>query len=211
MEEKEKVREMKAELIKQDFQNNLKENLEQRLFDLAYKLSHTDGTLSVIQIKSMLSAKNAFGISPKYNNTELELLFKYYQEFILKVNEIQTYRPTKQDFCAFAGITTQVYNNWLKSDDDERREIMQRIEDYITDIMLTEAQNGEIKEITTMFRAKTEHGYVEAQAPVIIEHKSEIDMDKMKKQLEAIEQGKSLQTITFEKKQDGSYGMREKE
>ncbi|MFQ8989159.1 MAG: hypothetical protein ACLR6T_10830, partial [Intestinibacter sp.] len=64
---------------------------------------------------------------------------------------------------------------------------------------------------TTMFRAKTEHGYVEAQAPVVIEHKSEIDMDKMKKQLEAIEQGKSLQTITFEKKQDGSYGMREKE
>ncbi|MFQ8989160.1 MAG: hypothetical protein ACLR6T_10835, partial [Intestinibacter sp.] len=106
----------------------------------AYKLSHADGTLSVIQIKSMLSAKNAFGISPKYNNTELELLFKYYQEFILKVNEIQSYRPTKQDFCAFAGITTQVYNNWLKSDDDERREIMQRVEDYITDIMLTEAQ-----------------------------------------------------------------------
>ena len=211
MEEKEKVKEMKAELIKQDFQNNLKENLEQRLFDVAYKLSHADGTLSVIQIKSMLSAKNAFGISPKYNNTELELLFKYYQEFILKVNEIQTYRPTKQDFCAFAGITTQVYNNWLKSDDNERREIMQRIEDYITDIMLTEAQNGEIKEITTMFRAKTEHGYVEAQAPVVIEHKSEIDMDKIKKELEAIEQGKSLQTITFEKKQDGSYGMREKE
>lgn len=211
MAEKEKVKEMKAELVKQDFQNNLKENLEQRLFDLAYKLSHADGTLSVIQIKSMLSAKNAFGISPKYNNTELELLFKYYQEFILKVNEIQSYRPTKQDFCAFAGITTQVYNNWLKSDDDERREIMQRVEDYITDIMLTEAQNGGIKEITTMFRAKTEHGYVEAQAPVVIEHKSEIDMDKMKKQLEAIEQGKSLQTITFEKKQDGSYGMREKE
>lgn len=211
MEEKAKVKEMKAELVKQDFQNNLKENLEQRLFDLAYKLSHADRTLSVIQIKSMLSAKNAFGISPKYNNTELELLFKYYQEFILKVNEIQSYRPTKQDFCAFAGITTQVYNNWLKSDDDERREIMQRIEDYITDIMLTEAQNGEIKEITTMFRAKTEHGYVEAQAPVVIEHKSEIDMDKMKKQLEAIEQGKSLQTITFEKKQDGSYGMKEKE
>ena len=211
MEEKAKVKEMKAELVKQDFQNNLKENLEQRLFDIAYKLSHADRTLSVIQIKSMLSAKNAFGISPKYNNTELELLFKYYQEFILKVNEIQSYRPTKQDFCAFAGITTQVYNNWLKSDDDERREIMQRIEDYITDIMLTEAQNGEIKEITTMFRAKTEHGYVEAQAPVVIEHKSEIDMDKMKKQLEAIEQGKSLQTITFEKKQDGSYGMKEKE
>lgn len=204
---------MKAELVKQDFQNNLKENLEQRLFDLAYKLNHIENnsTLSIIQIKSMLSAKNAFGISPKYNNTELELLFKYYQEFILKVNEVQTYRPTKQDFCAFAGITTQVYNNWLKSDDDERREVMQRIEDYITDIMLTEAQNGEIKEITTMFRAKTEHGYVEAQAPIIVEHKSEIDMDKMRKQLEAIEQGKSLQTITFEKKQDGSYGMKEKE
>ena len=33
---------MKAELVKQDFQNNLKENLEQRLFDLAYKLNHIE-------------------------------------------------------------------------------------------------------------------------------------------------------------------------
>lgn len=181
--------------------------MEQRLFDLIYKLNHVgEGrTLSTIELKSLISQKNIVGVSPKYNNTELAILFDYYKQFIEKINETQRYLPTKKNFCSFAGISSTSYDNWRQSDDSERREIMQMIDDYITDIMLTSAQDGEIKEISTIFRSKAEHGLVEAQAPIVFEHKSMANINDIMKQIEAVKQGKSLKTIELKQNSDGVY------
>lgn len=206
-EKQKQLTKVKAELVKKEFQDNLKENLEQRLFDLTYKLKHVekDHEFSTMELKTLLSQKNVVGQSPKYSVAELAILFDYYKQFILEINKYQRYLPTKKNFCGFVGISSSQYDLWRQSDDTERQEIMQIIDDYITDLQLTSAQNGEIKEISTIYRTKAEHGMVEATAPVVIEHKSETNIDNIMKQIEAINKGKSLKTIELKKNTDGIY------
>ena len=195
----------KAELVKKEYQDNLKDYLEQRLFDLVYKLKHVDGKLSTIELKSLISQKNVIGMSPKYNNTEIAILFDYYKQFIVEINKTTSYLPTKKNFCSFVGISSHQYDAWRQSEDSERQEIMQIIDDYITDLQLTSAQNGEVREISTIYRTKSEHGMVEATAPVVIEHKTEANIDNIMKQIEAINNGKSLKTIELKKNTEGIY------
>lgn len=210
-EEQNQLMEMKAELVKKQYQDNLKEIMEQKMFDLAYKLKHIEEgkTLSVIELKSLLSQKNVVGLSPKYSTTELAILFEYYKQFIQEINKKTSYIPTKEDFCSFAGVSTTTYNNWKQSEDFERREIMQKIDDYLVDIHLSMAQRGDIKEISTIFRAKSEFGMVEAQAPQVIKHEMESDMKQILANIDAINAGKSLKTIELKKQPDGSYAEEE--
>lgn len=206
-EQQKELQKAKAELVQKEFQDNLKENMEQRLYDLIYRLNHvpTGEKMSTIQLRSLLSQKNTIGTSPKYSNTELAMLFDYYKQFIEKINEIQNFVPTKKNFCSFAGISSGQYDRWRQSDDSERAEIMQMIDDFITDLMLTASQNGEIKEITTIFRSKAEHGLIEAVAPIVIEHKKETNINAIRKQIEAINKGKSLQPIELKENSERSF------
>jgi hypothetical protein len=190
-----------------EYQENLKEHMEDRLFDLINKLKHMEGSPSIIELKTMISERNIIGNSPKYTNTELAILFDYYKEFIQQINNKTTYLPSKQNFCSFAGISTVTYDKYKQSQDEERRDIMQQIDDYITDIMLTSAQNGNVKEISTMYRTKTEHGYVEASTPIVIEHKSETNINNIMKQIEAVNKGRSL--IELKPDKDGVYTQEE--
>ena len=204
-----KLTNMKSELIKKEYQDNLNDYLEQRLFDLIYKLKHVESSMSVIEIKSLITQKSIVGLSPKYSNTELAIVFEYYQKFIEKINEVQRFLPTKKNFCGFAGISSKTYDNWRQSEDSERQEIMQKIDDYITDILLTSAQDGDVKEISTIYRTKAEHGMVEANSPIIIEHKSQADINSIMKQIEAVNQGKSLKAIELKKQPNGVYSPEE--
>ena len=210
-ENKKKLLNMQTKLVKQEYQNNLKEIMEQKMFDLAYKLKHLEEgkDLSVIELKSLLSQKNTIGVSPKYNNTELSILFEYYKQFIQEINKKTSYIPTKEDFCSFAGVSTTTYNNWKQSDDAERREIMQKVDDYLVDIHLSMAQRGDIREISTIFRAKSEFGMVEAQAPQKVEHVVTADMKQIMKNIDAINSGKSLKAIQLEEDKDGVYRSKE--
>lgn len=155
--QQEKLDNAKIKLIEQEYQSNLKEKLEDELFNLVHKLKHIDNSMSTIEITNLLSRKTIIGAVPKYSNIELGILFDYYKQFISQINKVQTYLPTKKNFCSFAGISSNTYNRYIQSEDSERREIMQMIDDYITDLQLTSAQNGEIKEISTIFRSKAEH------------------------------------------------------
>ena len=149
------------------------------------------------------------GVSPKYSTTELAILFDYYKQFIQQINEKTSYVPTKEDFCSFAGISTTIYNNWKQSEDAERRDIMQKIDDYLVDIHLSMAQRGDIREISTIFRAKSEFGMVEAQAPQVIKHEMESDMKQILANIDAINSGKSLKAIESVKGEDGVYRPKE--
>lgn len=195
----------KIKLVEQEYQSNLKEKLEMGLDNLVNKLNNIDGNLSTVELRNLLSRKTVIGVAPKYSNAELGILFNYYKQFIEEINKVQTYLPTKKNFCSFAGISSNTYDRYMQADDAERREIMQIIDDFITDLQLTSAQKGEIKEITTIYRTKSEHGMVEASAPVIIEHKSETNMDTILKQIKAVNQGKSLKTIELHQDSDGVY------
>ena len=198
--------EQAKEMIVQEYKDNLKEELEKRLNSLAERIADKDKKITRIQIDSYLRNRNITAVSPKYSPDELAILFSYYQEMIEKINERWMYIPTKKNFCGFCGISSVQYNNWLRSEDPDRNEIMQKIDDFITDVMLTSAQNKEIDNVTTIFRTKAEHNLVEAQAPIVIEHKSEANIDDILSQVNALKSGKSL--IELEKSDDGIYRER---
>lgn len=90
------------------------------------------------------------------------------------------------------GIATTTYNQYLMGYDEEKAEIMVQIDDYIKETMLTLAQLGEIKEISTIFRGKSSHGMVEASAPQIIEHREIVDIGSIKKMIDDVKSGKKL-------------------
>lgn len=90
------------------------------------------------------------------------------------------------------GISTATYNQYLFGHDEEKAEIMVQIDDYIKETMLTLAQLGEIKEVSTIFRGKASHGMIEASAPQVIEHREIVDMSSIRKMIDDVKEGKSL-------------------
>lgn len=188
--------------ILEEFKNNLPEYMEKRLQALTQEISLKKdvGGLSSIEINELLRPHNLIGKQPKYTAEQMQIVFNYYREALVKVNQKFKYPPSKENFCAFAGISTATYNQYLISPDEAKQEVMLMIDDYIRENMLTSAQLKEVDNITTMFRGKTAHGLVEASAPIVIEHKSETDITKINSMIEAIKAGKSLKTIELSKK-----------
>ena len=122
----------------------------------------------------------------------------YYMLNLQKINEYTRFPPSKQSFCLFMGISTYTYNNYLQ--DPEKCEIMRIIDDYITTNKLTSAELGEIKEISTMFELKAQHGWVEASAPVVIKHETKSSMEDIKAKIASIK-GKVIDA-EFEEKEN---------
>ena len=52
---------------------------------------------------------------------------------------------------------------------------------------------GELREISTIFDLKSQHGFVEQQAPMIIEHKKTTDIDTINAQLQALKGNKIIE------------------
>lgn len=189
--------------ILEEYKKELPKQLETRLNEIADKLRVKEEVqgLSTIEINEILRPHNLLGYPLKYTAEELNIVFESYRQAIIAINKKVKYPPSKENFCAFADISTATYNNYLMSNDESLQELMLKIDDYIRENMLTSAQVGEIKEITTMFRGKTAHGLVEAVAPITIEHRSETDMNKISAMIQQLKQGKSLKTIELDKKE----------
>lgn len=90
------------------------------------------------------------------------------------------------------GISTATYNQYLLGYDEDKTEVMIQIDDYIKETMLTLAQLGEIKEVSTIFRGKASHGMVEATAPQVIEHREIVDIGSIRKMIDDVRKGKTL-------------------
>lgn len=187
--------------IMENYKNNLPQELDKRLDMITTQISAQEEVqgLSSIEINEMLRPHNLIGANPKYSADQLRIIFDYYREALVVINKKYKYPPSKENFCAFAGMSTSTYNKYLTSPNEEMQELMLMIDDYIRENMLTSAQIGETKEITTMFRGKTAHGMVEAQSPIVVEHRSEIDTSQINRMIEAVKQGKSLKSIVLDK------------
>ena len=183
--------------ILEEYKKELPQKLETKLNEIAEQLQDRKEVqgLSTIEINEILRPHNLIGQPLKYTAEQLQIVFDYYRQAIVAINKEVKYPPSKENFCAFADISTATYNNYLMSNDESLQELMLRIDDYIRENMLTSAQVGEIREITTMFRGKTAHGLVEAQSPIVVEHRSETDMNKISAMIQQLKQGKSLKTI----------------
>ncbi len=188
--------------ILEEYKKELPQKLDARLNEIAEQLEERKEVqgLSTIEINEILRPHNLIGYPQKYTAEELKIVFEYYRQAIVAINKKVKYPPSKGSFCAFADISTCTYNNYLMSPDESMQDVIMRINDYLTDTTLTSAQLKEIDNITTMFRSKAEFGMVEAVNPIVVEHRSETDMNKISAMIQQLKQGKSLKTIELDKK-----------
>ena len=127
---------------------------------------------------------------------ELAIAFDIYIEMIDKINNFVKFPPNKGTFCQMLGISRATYDNYLQ--DPEKVEIMRIIDDYISTTILTSAQIGELRELSSMFTLKSGHGFVEATTPIIIEHKKNTNIEDIKSKIELMK-NKTIEAVYDEK------------
>lgn len=79
--------------------------------------------------------------------------FRYYMTIITFINKYIVFQPSKQTFCAFANITTSIYNDLIG--DISYSQVFGSIEDYFIDSNFTSAQAGLIDSRTTLQKLQT--------------------------------------------------------
>lgn len=142
----------------------------------------------------------------RYSAEDIQIILDNYTSMIAEINKNWTYVPTRENFCAFCGISIYQYNLWLRDTDHlERLNAMSQVELYIVDMQQSMAQTGETKEVTTIFRMKAEHGMIEAKAPQEITIKHDISTSQIQEQIEAIKNGKSLEPVELQEGKNGIF------
>lgn len=144
--------------------------------------------VSNIQIMSLLAQKSISEVAMltcrvSYTPQEIMFGFNLYLDMINKINEIKKFPPTVESFCLFLGISRSSYNDWLV--DADKKDVMQYIHSYLLGVLANGGLTGETKEISSMFLQKT-MGKVEQQQPIVIEHKTETNIEDIQKQLQAL-------------------------
>lgn len=140
------------------------------------------------------------GVEPKYNAEKMSLVFDIYRETVSEINiRIGKFIPNKSHFCRFAGITTQTYNNYMKSNDENLQNVMLMIDDYMLDANLTSSQNREVDNVTTIYRTKVEQNKQEqpVQQTVVLADTVDINMiQKRIKKLNSIREAKVINDVS---------------
>lgn len=116
---------------------------------------------------------------PVYSAKELALVFEYYQEVISKINISGiVYPPTRQNFCMFSGISTSTFSSYLISNDNNKRYVSQKIEDYIIENSWTSAMTDKLNSYAVDKRTRLRNiggGYAESKIDLHLhEHKEQI-------------------------------------
>ena len=142
------------------------------------KVSKSHG-LTISQILPLISKRSVEDIvaiqNKGYTPEELAEAFNIYVDMIEKINEVCKFPPNKGTFCSLLGISKVTYDSYMC--DPDKVDIMGIIDNYISTSVVTSAQLGELREISSIFTLKSQHGYMEAKAPVVIEHKQEANID----------------------------------
>lgn len=139
------------------------------------------------QIAPLIASRSkSFYVQATYSTDELYIIFNEFARMIAEINKKIKFLPSKKKFCAFAGISSTTYEAYLVDFDEDKRAVAQMIDDYISDMNLTSAQYGEIREITTIFRSKAEHKMIEAQSPIVMEYRKALSFDEVKDKLKSL-------------------------
>lgn len=208
-ETREKDLQTKQELVKkvqEETKNMLLPTIHEKMEEVAQvikeKVSSNNG-LTISQILPLITKRSTADIATIQNKTytpyELGEALNIYMEMIAKINTICKFPPSKGSFCALLGISRKTYDNYMV--DPDKVDIMGIIDDYITTSVLTSAQLGELREISSMFTLKSQHGFVEATVPVVIEHKKETNIDEIQNQLSSLKKEGVITDAKWEEKE----------
>ncbi len=200
----------KKEIEKQELISKIQEESKNILLpELKKKMEETtelivdllkDKDLNNIQIMSMIAKRSVIDIANvgniSYTPQEILAGFNLYLEMINKINNIKTFPPTVESFCAFIGISRTTYNSWLV--DYEKKGVMEYIHSYLLGVLATGGLTGEFKEISSMFLQKT-MGKVEQATPMVVKHEVTTNIDDIKSQLSALKR-ENIIDAEFEEK-----------
>jgi hypothetical protein len=202
LKDKEVIKRAEVEIFKRDKENLptiLKERLElieQELESVAeIKGLKASRIYQLIARQTYYTSNITIGYSPK----ELFVIFDVYKDVVSKINNYTLFVPSKKNFCAFAGITTATFNKYLQSNDEEKRNVAMMIDDYVTEMNIDASKMRKIDNQTTIFDMKATHGMIEANAPVIITHTTQTNLDDVMSRIEAIKQGRVINAEFKEK------------
>ena len=181
-------------------QQNLPQLLEQRIASLELALEEELEDIKGLKAARIhqLIGRNTNGLAG-YSAKELNIVFEAYKNMIVMINKHTLYVPSMKNFCAFAGFSTITYKNYLQSPDDEKRNVMQMIEDYITDINIDASKMRRTDNATTIFELKSTHGQVEAVAPQQINFGGQVSVSEIMNRISQIKQGKVVDADFKEK------------
>lgn len=123
---------------------------------------------------------------PVYNAEKLGMVFDYYCELLMEVNDkIGNFPSSLTLFCRFSGITLNTLRRYKNSDDYSMRVVAEKIYDQIGDENITMSQMGVVRERSTIFKMKSQNEITEKVQPnVNINVKTvDIDLDKINERL----------------------------
>lgn len=121
-------------------------------------------------------------VKMKYNGEQLSMLYDYYKELILEINDrLGSFPSSLTLFCRFIGLTLDEFKE-LKDDANETtRLVVKKIFDDIDDANLSMAQTGNVKERTTLFRLKAQNEMIEKPTPKVnVNIKANLDDNRIK-------------------------------
>ena len=174
------IEKKKIEIAKQE-SKKLPAILQEKTSELA-ELIADDEVLQIPyqRIIALISSNHNMSVKVSYTNDELNIAFNEFRLLLAKLSEkMPNMTPSIEMFCAYIGISTGTYKSWRNSSDEMRREVMNRIDDYIVDTSLHLSTQKKTDNYTTVFRAKAQHGMVEQSAPIIVEHRTAPDRNEM--------------------------------
>jgi hypothetical protein len=146
-----------------------------------------------------LIARNANGLVG-YSAKELMIVFEAYRDLIVKINEKVLFAPTMKNFCAFAGFSTHTFKNYLQSPDEEKRNVAQMVEDYISDMSLAGAKMRRFEPASTIYELKSVHGQAEAVNPQFVNLGNQVNVNSILERIAQIKSGKVIEADFKEKK-----------
>lgn len=127
-------------------------------------------------------------VSPDYSPENLSIVWDIYMYLIEQVNiEICPFNPSLTHFCRFAGISTKKLKSYANSHDPNMRELVDKIYDSVYEAQMNMAQNGKVKEKSTIWRLKTENDVVEKKTPNInVNISQKVDTNEVNSRLDNI-------------------------
>jgi hypothetical protein len=164
---------------------------------LATELDDITG-LTAPRIHQLISHKSNGSVS--YSAKELMIVFQAYQDLIVKINQRALFAPSMKNFCAFAGFSTHTFKNYLQSPDEEKRNVAQMIEDYLSDMILDGAKMRKFDNSSAIYELKSVHGQAEAVNPQFVNLGNQVNVNSILERIAQIKSGKVIEADFKEKK-----------
>lgn len=150
---------------------------EQEELSALYVSSRLNEYLRIYRPLSLREAKDL-------EEQDLMDCFAWFMKLISHINQHCVFVPSKQTFCAFATLTTSVYNELLQ--DSRFQTILEGVEDYLIEQNFLSSQAGLVREKSTITKLQTRdagHNLIKSPDAITVNTTNILDTGMIQQQL----------------------------